>query len=102
MFLTVVLPLLEMRSNLELLWCEYGRFLRSVLKAFPEMQQLNEICPNKMYTITGYTAEQINCDGNGGYEDPKSAKKDCLVEIKRKYVKSICCTQRRGQVDPQS
>ena len=28
-----------------------------------------------MYTITGYTIEQVNCDDNGAYEDLNSAKK---------------------------
>ena len=69
-------------------------------ESFAEMQPLKVICHNKMYTITGYTIEQINCDDNGAYEDPKSAKKDYLGRNKRKHVKRICCTQRRGQVHP--
>ena len=51
------------------------------------MQPLKGICHNKMYTITGYAIEQINCDDNGAYEDPKSAKKDHLVEIKGNMLK---------------
>ena len=39
------------------------------------MQLLKKICHNKMYTITGYTKEQVNYNDNGAYEDPKSAKK---------------------------
>ena len=41
-----------------------------------------------MYTITGYTMEQINCDDNGANEYPTSVKKDYLVEIKRNMFKS--------------
>ena len=51
-------------------------------ESFAKMQPLKGICHDKMYTITGYTIEQINCDDNGAYEDPKSATKDYLVEIK--------------------
>ena len=43
-------------------------------ESFAEMQPLKGICHNKMYTITGYTIEQINCDDKGAHEDPKSAK----------------------------
>ena len=57
-------------------------------ESFAEMQLLKGICYNKIYTITGYTIEQINCDDNGAYEDPKSEKKDYLVEIKRNMLKA--------------
>ena len=40
-----------------------------------------------MYTVTGYTIEQTNCDNNGACENPKSAKKDYLVEIKGNMLK---------------
>ena len=56
-------------------------------ESFAEMQPLKGFCHNKIYTITGYTIEQINCDVNGAYEDPKSAKKDHLVEINRNMLK---------------
>ena len=56
-------------------------------ESFDEMQPLKGICHNKMYTITGDTIEQISCDDNGAYEDLKSAKKDCLVEIKGSMLK---------------
>ena len=52
------------------------------------MQPLKGICHNKMYTITGYTIEQINCDDNGAYEDPKSAENDYLVEVKGNMLKA--------------
>ena len=41
-----------------------------------------------MYTITGYTIEQTNCYNNGAYENPKSAKKGYLVEIKGNILKA--------------
>ena len=52
------------------------------------MQLLKKICHNKMYTIMGYTKEQVNCNDNGAYEDPKSAKKDYLVEMKGNMLKA--------------
>ena len=57
-------------------------------ESFAEMQPLKGICHNKMYTISDYTMEQINCDYNGAYEDPKCAKKDYLVEIKENTLKA--------------
>ena len=85
------------------------------VKSCAEMQPLKWICHNKMYTVTGYTIEQINCDDNGAYKDPKSAKKDYLVEIKGntlkasvlhqegdKYIKKVrnCRSYERVVVDP--
>ena len=61
------------------------------------MEPLKGICHNKIYTITGYTIEQINCDDNGAYEE---CEKILFSRNKRKYVKSICRTLRRGQVHP--
>ena len=58
------------------------------VESFAETQPLKGICHNKMYTITGYTIEQINCDDNEAYEDLKSAKKDYLVEIKGNMLKA--------------
>ena len=57
-------------------------------ESFPEMQPLKGICHSKMYTITGYTIEQINCNDKGAYEDPKSAEKAYLVEIKGNMLKT--------------
>ena len=57
-------------------------------ESFAEMQPLKGFCHNKIYTITGYTIEQINWDVNGAYEDPKSPKKDYLVEINRNMLKA--------------
>ena len=57
-------------------------------ESFAEMQPFKGIYHNKMYTIIGYTIEQINCDDNRGYEDPKSAKKYYLVEIKGNMLKA--------------
>ena len=57
-------------------------------ESFAEMQPLKGICHNEMYTITGDTIEQFNCDNNGAYEDPKSAKRDYLVEIKGNRLKA--------------
>ena len=58
-------------------------------ESFAEMQPLKVICHSKMYTITGYTVEQIICDDNGVYEDPKSAEKDYLVEMKGNTLKAF-------------
>ena len=38
-------------------------------KDFVEMEPLKGICHNKMYTVVGYTINQINCDDNGAYGD---------------------------------
>ena len=66
-------------------------------ESFAEMQPLKGICHNKMYTMTGYTIEQINCDDNGAYEDTKSAKKDYLVEIKRHMLKASVAHKEGGK-----
>ena len=58
------------------------------VESFAEMQPLKGICHNKVYTITGYTIEHINCDDNGAYEDPKSAKNDYFVEINGHMLKA--------------
>ena len=67
-------------------------------ESFTKMQSLKGICHNKMYTITGYTTEQINCDDNGTYEDPKSAKKYYLVEIKGNMLKASVVHKEGGKV----
>jgi len=54
---------------------------------FSEMEPSKGVCHNKMYTINGYKIEQINCDDNGAYEDPKSANKEYSVEIKGEEIK---------------
>ena len=57
-------------------------------ESFAEMQPLKGICHSKMYTITGYTIKQNNCDDNGAYEDPTSVKKEYLVLIKENMLKA--------------
>ena len=64
-------------------------------ESYAEMQPLKGFCHNKIYTITGYIIEQINCDVNRAYEDPKSAKKDYLVEINRNMLKA-CVVHKEG------
>ena len=44
-------------------------------KDFVEMEPLKGNCHNKMYTVVGYTINQINCDDNGAYGDTRSVKK---------------------------
>ena len=46
-----------------------------IAESFAEIQPLKGICHYKMYTITGYTIEQVNWDDNGAYKDLNSAKK---------------------------
>ena len=48
------------------------------------MEPLKGICHNKIYTVVGYTINQINCDENGAYGDTRSVEKDCM--FKRKMV----------------
>ena len=45
-------------------------------KDFVKMEPLKGICQNKMYTVVGYTINQINCDDNGAFGDTRSVKKD--------------------------
>ena len=33
-----------------------------------------------MYTVVGYTINQINCNDNGAYWDTRSVKKDCYAQ----------------------
>ena len=61
------------------------------------MQPLKGIFHNKLYTITGYTLEQINCDDNGANEYPTSVKKDYLVEIKGNMFKSSVAHKERNK-----
>ena len=49
-------------------------------KDFVEMEPLKGIFRNKMYTVVGYTINQINCDDNGAYGDTRSVKKDYYVQ----------------------
>ena len=49
-------------------------------KDFVEMEPLKETFHNKMYTVVGYTINQINCDDNGAYGDTRSVKKDYYVQ----------------------
>ena len=44
------------------------------------MKPLKGICHNKMYTVVGYTINQINCDDNGAYGDTRSVKKHYYVQ----------------------
>ena len=44
------------------------------------MEPLKGIFHNKMYTVVGYTINQIICDDNGAYGDTKSVKKDYYVQ----------------------
>ena len=48
-------------------------------KDFVGMKPLARICDNKMYTVVGYTINQINCDDNSAYGDTGSVKKDYHV-----------------------
>ena len=48
------------------------------------MKPLKGICQNKIYTVVGYTINQINCDNNGAYRDTISVKKDTM--FRRKMV----------------
>ena len=49
-------------------------------KDFVEMEPLTGICHDKMYTVVGYTINQINYDDNGAYGDTRSVKKDYYVQ----------------------
>ena len=49
-------------------------------KDFVEMEPLKGNCHDEMYTVVGYTINQINCDDNGAYGDTKSVKKDYYVQ----------------------
>ena len=49
-------------------------------KDFVEMEPLKGIFRNKMYTVVGYTINQINCDDNGAYGDTRSVKKHYYVQ----------------------
>ena len=56
-------------------------------KDFVEMELLKGICHNKMYTVVGYTINQINCDETGAYGDTRSVKKDYYFqEIDSKLI----------------
>ena len=44
------------------------------------MKPLKGICHNKMYTVVGYTINQINCDDNGAYGGTRSVKEDYYVQ----------------------
>ena len=35
-----------------------------------------------MYTVVGYTINQINCDVNGAYRETRSVKKDYYLQEK--------------------
>ena len=64
---------------------------------FSEVEPLKGICHNKMYTITGYTIEQINCDDNGAYEDFKSAKTEYAIEIKGDEIIKANVVHKEGE-----
>ena len=49
-------------------------------KDFAEIEPLKGIYHNKMYTVVGYTINQINWDVNGAYREPRSVKKDYYVQ----------------------
>ena len=49
-------------------------------KDFVEMEPLKETFHNKMYTVVGYTINQINCDDNGAYGGTRSVKEDYYVQ----------------------
>ena len=49
-------------------------------KDFVEMEPLKETFHNKMYTVVGYTINQINCDDNGAYGNTRSVRKDYYFE----------------------
>ena len=49
-------------------------------KDFVEMEPLKGISHNKMYSVVGYTINQINCSDNGAYWDTRSVKKDCYAQ----------------------
>lgn len=49
-------------------------------KHFAEMEPLKGICHNKMYTLKGFSINEINCDDNGAYEEARSVKKEYVVE----------------------
>ena len=56
-------------------------------KDFVEMEPLKETFHNKMYTVVGYTINQINCDDNGAYGDTRSVKKHyCVQEENGKLI----------------
>ena len=44
------------------------------------MELLKGISHNKMYTVVGYTINQINCDDNGTQRDTRSVNKDYCVQ----------------------
>ena len=47
---------------------------------FIEIEPFKRICHNNIYTVVGYTINQINYDDNGAYGDTKSVKKDYYVQ----------------------
>ena len=47
-----------------------------------KMALLKGICHNKMYTVLGYTINQINCDDNSAYGDTGSVTKDYYIQEK--------------------
>ena len=47
---------------------------------FIEIEPFKGICHNNIYTVVGYTINQINYDDNGAYGDTKSVKKDYYVQ----------------------
>ena len=49
-------------------------------KDFVEMKPLKGICHNKMYTVVGYTINQINWYDNGAYGGTRSVKEDYYVQ----------------------
>ena len=49
-------------------------------KDFVEMKPLKGICHNKMYTVVGYTINQINWYDNGAYGGTRCVKEDYYVQ----------------------
>ena len=49
-------------------------------KDFVKTEPLKGICQNKMYTVVGYTINEMNCDDNDAYGDTKRVKKHYYVQ----------------------
>ena len=49
-------------------------------KDFVEMEPLKETFHNKIYTVVGYTINQITCDDNGAYGNTRSVRNDYCFE----------------------
>ena len=72
---------------------------------FIEIEPFKGICHNNIYTVVGYTINQINYDDNGAYGDTKSVKKDYYVQKEMVnwflilYIKkaiNMCCMLETG------